>query len=161
MRISRTQAIGATVGLVALSAFAPMAHASPPTGLTGPPLATASFDRRVDVHHNGVRLRTGEATDVRVQQFDFAPGSTSGWHHHPGLVVVVVASGSVTLWDVHCKTKVYGPGLPNGAAFIENGNQPGQATSAMGARTYATYIVPKADPSVFRVEDDAPACATT
>lgn len=159
MKVNRRQVIGATVGLVALAAFAPTAYASLPTGLTPTTLATASLDRHVRVHSDGVRLRTKEPTDVRVQQLVFAPDSSSGWHHHPGLVMVVVASGSVTLWDEHCKATMYGPGLPNGAAFIESGDDPGQVTSAEGATNYATYVVPKVNPAVFRIEDDAPRCA--
>jgi quercetin dioxygenase-like cupin family protein len=160
MRVNRTQVVGATIGLLALAASAPMAEASPPTGLTSTTLATGSLDRPVKVHNDGVRLRTKKATDIRVQQLVFAPGSSSGWHHHPGLVTIVVASGSVTLWDEHCKAKSYGPGLPNGAVFIESGDEPGKVTSAGGATNYATYIVPKADPAVFRIEDEAPRCAS-
>lgn len=146
--------------MVALAAFVPAAHASPPTGLTPTTLATASLDRPVRVNNDGVRLRTKKATDVRVQQIVFAPGSSSGWHHHPGLVMVVVASGSVTVWNQHCKTTTYGPGLPHGAAFIESGDEPSQVTSAQGATNYVTYIVPKVTPAVFRIEDDPPRCAS-
>ena len=160
MKVTRKHIIGgATVGVVVLAAFAPTAYASPPTGLTSTILATASLDRPVQFHNDGVRLQTKQATDVRVQQFVFAPGSSSGWHHHPGVVMVVVASGSVTVWNEHCKATVYGPGLPNGAAFIESGNEPGQVTSATGATNYVTYVVPKVDPAVFRIEDDPPRCA--
>jgi hypothetical protein len=74
--------------------------------------------------------------------------------------MVVVASGSVTSWNEHCKATVYGPGLPNGAAFIEVGDDPGQVTSAAGATVYTTYIVPKVSPAVFRIEDVAPRCAS-
>jgi hypothetical protein len=55
---------------------------------------------------------------------------------------------------------MYGPGLPNGAAFVEVGDEPNLVTSAAGATNYATYIVPKVQPAVFRVEDNLPRCAT-
>jgi len=160
MKVNRIQVIGVTVGMVAVTAFASTADASPSTGFTPTVLATASLDRPVHVHSDGVKLTTKEATDVRVQQVVFAPGGSSGWHHHPGIVMVVVASGSVTSWNEHCKATVYGPGLPNGAAFIEVGDDPGQVTSAAGATVYTTYIVPKVSPAVFRIEDVAPRCAS-
>lgn len=160
MKVHRKQVIGATLGTVALLALTHTADASPWTGFTPTTLATASFDTPVKVHHDGVRLKTKEPTDLRVQQAVFAPGGSSGWHHHPGLVLVMVASGSVTVWDEHCNKTDFGPGLPNGAAFIETSDKPGQVTSSTGATNYTTYIVPKADPAVFRTDDVAPPCAT-
>jgi quercetin dioxygenase-like cupin family protein len=160
MKVNRIQVMGVTVGMVALTAFASTAYASPSTGFTPTVLATASLNMPVRVRHDGVRLTTKEATDVRVQQVVFAPAGSSGWHHHPGIVMVVVASGSVTAWDEHCKATMYGPGLPNGAAFIESGDEPGQVTSGAGATVYTTYVVPKVSPAVFRIDDVAPRCAS-
>jgi quercetin dioxygenase-like cupin family protein len=160
MKVHRTHVIGAAVGMVALAAFSHTANASPATGFTTTTLATGNLNAPVKVRHDGVRLATKNDTDVRVQQVVITPGGSSGWHHHPGIVLVVVSSGSVTFWDEHCNKTNYGPGLPNGATFIESADEPGQVTSAAGATNYATYIVPKGTPSVFRVEDVAPACAT-
>lgn len=160
MKVHRTHVIGATLGMGALVAFTHTAYASPGTGFTQTPLVTARFNAPLKAKHDGVKITTKEATDVRVQQVVFAPGGSSGWHHHPGLVTVMVASGSVTVWDEQCNKTDYGPGLPNGAAFIESGDEPGQVTSSTGATNYATYIVPKASPSVFRIEDAVPPCAT-
>ena len=160
MKVHRTHIIGASVGMVALAAFTHTANASPASGFTPTTLATGRLNAPVKVHHDGVRLTTKQDTDVRVQQVQITPGGTSGWHHHPGIVIVVVSSGSVTFWDDHCNKTDYGPGLPNGATFIESGDQPGQVTSAAGATNYATYIVPKGNASVFRIEDAAPGCAT-
>jgi quercetin dioxygenase-like cupin family protein len=160
MKVNRIHVIGATVGMVALTTFAHAAYASPSAGFTPTTLATASLHKPVRVQSDGVRLTTKEATDVRVQQVVFAPGGSSGWHHHPGIVVVVVASGSVTVMNEHCKAKMYGPGLPNGATFIESGHERGLVTSAAGATSYVTYVVPKVNPAVFRIEDVAPRCAS-
>ena len=159
MKVHRTPVIGATVALVALVAFTNNANASPASGFTTTTLATGTLNP-VKVRHDGVRLTTKEVTDVRVQQVEIAAGGSSGWHHHPGIVVVVVSSGSVTFWDEDCNKTDYGPGLPHGATFIESSDRPGQVTSAAGATNYATYIVPKGNPSVYRIEDVAPGCAT-
>jgi hypothetical protein len=104
-------------------------------------------------------LTTKDPTDVMVQKIVIAPGGSSGWHHHPGIVIIAVQSGSVTFWDADCNPTTYGPGLPNGAVLTETGDEPGQVTSAGGATTYTTFVAPSADPPVFRIEDDPPPCA--
>jgi len=77
---------------------------------------------------------------------------------HPGLVLVTVESGSVTLWQSDCSSTTYGPGLPDGAVFVEGGDEPVQATSTTGAVNYVVLVAPSADPSVFRIEDDPISC---
>ena len=159
MQVNRKQVIGAAAGLVALAAFAPTAYASPASGLAPTTFATANLDHTLNVQNGGVSLRTKVATTARVQEIIFAVGASSGWHHHPGVVMVVVAKGSVTVWNAHCQATTYGVGLPDGAAFFESGDEPNLVTSTDGATNYVTYLVPKVDPPVFRVEDSAPACA--
>ena len=151
-------AVALAVGAVVT--FATVALGSPASGVTTTLLVSkADFDQAVHVNSDRVKFQTKDATDVRISKLDFAPGSSSGWHHHPGTVVVTVASGSVTHWDESCNQETYGPGLPNGAVFAEGGDEPGQVTSATGATTYATNVAPSADPPVFRIEDDPPPCA--
>jgi quercetin dioxygenase-like cupin family protein len=129
----------------------------PGSGVTSTNLVTADFDQTVHMNSDGVKFQTKDATDVRVQRLDFAPGAYSGWHHHPGIIVVAVASGAVTLWDSDCNSETYGPGLPSGEVFAEGGDHAVQATSTNGATVYVTYVAPSADPPVFRIEDDLPA----
>jgi hypothetical protein len=86
-------------------------------------------------------------------------------------VIVTVASGAVTFskfvpdgehGDRHgsgCSSKTYGPLLPNGAVFVESGDDPAQASSAGGATVYVTFVAPHANPPVFRIEDTPPPCA--
>jgi hypothetical protein len=135
-----------------------VALGSPGSGTTATNLVTANFDHTVQVNSDRVKFQTKDSTDVRVQRLVFAPGSSSGWHHHPGLVLVTVESGSVTLWQADCSSTTYGPGLPDGAVFAEGGDEPVQATSTNGATNYVVFVAPNADPPVFRVEDDAISC---
>ncbi len=74
------------------------------------------------------------------------------------MVVVVVKTGSLTLWDSDCHSTTYGPDLPNGAVFTESGDDPGEVTSEGGATSYVTLIAPDANPAVFRIEDAAHSC---
>jgi hypothetical protein len=149
----------AIIVLVGGAALAPAALGSPGAGFTAPVLVDANLDHDVRLSGDGVKLQTKELTDVRVQRFDFQPGSYTGWHHHPGIVVIAIAAGSLTFVDANCHTSTYGPGLPNGSVFTESGDDPGQVISANGATSYVTYIAPRANPPVFRIEDNPPPCA--
>jgi hypothetical protein len=123
-------------------------------------LVTANFDHTAHMNSDEVKFQTKDPTDVRIQRLVFAAGAYSGWHHHPGIILVSVEFGAVTLWDSNCNSETYGPGLPNGAVFVEGGDDPVQATSTDGATAYVTYVAPSADPPVFRIEDDPPPCAS-
>ncbi len=136
-----------------------MAFGSPPSGFTATPLVIANFDDTVHLNSDRIKFQTKDPTDVTVQKIVIDPGGSSGWHHHPGIVIIAVQSGSVTFWDSDCNKSTYGPGLPNGAVLTEAGDERGQVTSAEGATTYATLIAPSANPPVFRIEDDPPPCA--
>lgn len=157
---SKKKWTAATVGVAVIGTVAAVALGSPPSGFVGdPPLVTANFDGTVNVNSDGIKFQTKHPTDVRVQKVNISAGGYSGWHHHPGIVIVAVASGSVTFTQSDCSSKTYGPGLPNGAVFVEGDDDPGQASSTSGATLYATFVAPDANPPVFRIEDDPPHCA--
>jgi quercetin dioxygenase-like cupin family protein len=157
---SKKKWIAATVGVAAIGTFATVALAShTPVGFTPTTLVTANFDETVHLNSDRVKFQTKEPTDVRVQRVDISPGGRSGWHHHPGIVIVAVESGTVTVTHSDCSSETYGPGDPNGAVFTEGGDEPMQASSTTGATLYATFVAPSADPFVFRIDDhDFPGC---
>jgi hypothetical protein len=88
--------------------------------------------------------RASSASSARIPRTP--PGGYSGWHHHPGIVIVTVASGDVTFTNSDCSSTTYGPGLPAGSVFVEGGDDPGQASSAGGATVYATFVAPHVAP---------------
>ena len=159
MKLNRKHVLAATVGAVAIGSLGPAAIASPPSGFTPTNLVRADLDTRVRLNSDRIKFQTKDPTDVLVQKIVIDPGGSSGWHHHPGMVLVAVQSGSVTVWDSNCRRTTYGPGLPHGSVFVESGDEPGLVTSAAGATSYATLVAPNANPPVFRIEDDAPPCA--
>src|SRR5260221_8275762 len=67
-------------------------------------LATAGQGdvQRADVgrgtHANAGTIRFDAGHQTVVYTATFAPGSTSGWHRHPGAVIVVVKSGTLTTY---------------------------------------------------------------
>lgn len=150
------------LGIAAASLIGVPAMASPGSGVAPTNLSTVTLAGDFDANHDRLKLQTKDATTVREQRLDFAAGGHTGFHHHPGIVIVSVASGMVTLVDgATCARENYGPGSANGAIFIEADDHPHEATSSDGATVYVTYIVPNNGGSpVFRVEEPVPFCAT-
>jgi quercetin dioxygenase-like cupin family protein len=134
-----------------------MAVANPGTLITMTILGhRATLETRVQVNDDRIKLQTKGATDVQVQTITFRPHGTSGWHFHPGVVIVVVESGQVTTHDSNCQTTTYGPHQ----SFVESGTQPfmvSNESDTTNAVVYATFIAPAG--STFRIETDPPACA--
>lgn len=151
-RIAAIVALG-TAALIAVPALA-----STGFGITSTILATGDLDETVNINHDRVKFQTKGPADVRVQKLEFGAGAYTGWHHHPGVVIVTVASGLITTVQADCSTKTYGVGSGNGSVFVEGHDTPMEARSADGGVVYATYVAPDATPRVFRIEDDALTC---
>lgn len=102
-----------------------------------------------------VKFRTKGAVDFVTQKITIAASGTSGWHTHPGVVLVTVASGALVRYHSDCA----GTTLPAGAAFTESGRDPAlvRNESATEAVVYVTYLVP-AGTSALRVDADNPGC---
>jgi quercetin dioxygenase-like cupin family protein len=154
----RTRILIALVS-VAVVAFAGAAFATPPTGFTTNLLARGTA---VDLHakHDGIRVssRHGGPAEVAVATVTIDPGGSSGWHHHPGIVLVVVQSGTVTFYDKNCRGDVH----PAGETFVESSDSPGLAknTGTETAVVGATFIIPAstppAPPTPLRIDDPQP-----
>jgi hypothetical protein len=158
---SKKKWAAATVGAVVIASFATVALASPGSGFAPTNLVTANLNSGVHLNSDRVKFQTKDQTYVRVQSITIAPGGNSGWHHHPGIVIVAVQSGAVTFTRSDCSSQTYGPGLPNGAVFVEGDDDAGQASSAGGATLYATFVAPNTGPvtsTTFRVENDPVLC---
>jgi quercetin dioxygenase-like cupin family protein len=153
--LSRKKWTAAIIGVVVIGTFAAVALASLPSNSTTTVLATGNLDNSVQLNTDRIKFQTKDPTVVRVQKVVFGPGGSSGWRHRPGIAIITVASGAVTVRESDCSTTTYGAG----AVFIESGDDPGQVTSVDGATTYATLVVPNDNPPVFRIDDAVPACA--
>ena len=162
MRVSGSKKkwIAATVGVAVIGTFVTVALAShTPFNFTTTPLVTGDLTHKVKLNSDRIKFQTKGRTDVRVARIEIAPGGHSGWHHHPGIVIITVLSGAVTFTHSDCSSKTYGPGLPDGAVFVEGGDDPAQASSTLGATSYATFVAPDANPQpITRLEDDAVSC---
>ena len=112
---------------------------------------------KIDAKHNGIELESRGPASVAVVKVKIEPGGSSGWHHHPGIVLVEVKRGAVDFYDADCDKNTYRAG----DGFIETRNKPSLAHNASdtkGAVLYATFIVPSSTPADgLRVDDPQPA----
>ena len=100
----RKKLIAAIVGAAVFGAFAGVALGSAGVGFVPTTFATGNLNYDVKWNSDRVKFQTKDRTDVRVQRIDIAPGGFSGWHHHPGIVIVTVASGQVTFTNSDCSS---------------------------------------------------------
>ncbi|MGW3624682.1 cupin domain-containing protein [Streptomyces sp. NPDC000880] len=136
--------------LAALATVPSAANATPGSGVSGTVLAQG-------VSQETLKLKTNGRTDVVVRTITVAPGGSTGWHHHPGQLLAVVKSGTLTRTLDDCSVEV----TPAGTAFIE----PSGATHRHIGRNlgsepvvlYVTYLLPAGSP--LSVDADAPPCA--
>lgn len=109
-------------------AVAVTAFATPSTGvLAGPVLARASFANLVTLKFKtklGPKdqdvVHVYRARETVVQQIVFSPGGQTGWHSHPGPVVVLIKTGTMTFYDGDdptCSPHTYSAGQ----SFIDSG----------------------------------------
>ena len=100
-------------------------------------------------------LKSHDNTDIAVANVVVTPGGHSGWHFHPGPVLVVVKTGTITFYmgdDPTCSPHVH----PAGTTFIENGGMVGIARNegTVEATVTATFFVPTGSP--LRIDAPAP-----
>jgi quercetin dioxygenase-like cupin family protein len=152
-----TLAVGSAVTVLALSGLAAStASATPATGsvTTNPttPLK-ARLAGPLKAKADGVSLKIKEDATVRHFDLTYGPGATSGWHEHPGIVLAVVKSGTVTRKTKCEPTETFTVGqafTEVGAHFVRN---PGTEPAVLGI----TQILP-ADAPAFRVDLERPKC---
>ena len=125
------------------------------SGFSATLLARGTIAKSSDISAHGIEFSAPRNVRVLTQQVEFANGGTSGWHTHPGLVVVTVMLGALRVTDGCHAPVVY----PAGSSFVEPPETPGlveNASATTPARSFATLVVPqKMDP---RTDVLAPNC---
>ena len=98
-------------------------QATPASGVTSTPLARGQLDEidaKVKTGAWKSELRTKGASDVHVIENRFAPGATFGWHSHPGPSLVIIKSGTLSVYhgdDATCTAQTYSAGM----GFVDEG----------------------------------------
>jgi quercetin dioxygenase-like cupin family protein len=145
--------------LGALAIASASALATPSSGLTSERLGSVVIDGRIDMNRAGIRLKTNKPVEVFTQKLTFAPGGTSGWHHHPGANFVSVVEGTLTYYDDKCTRRTY----PAGSGFSHSNRDVHIARneSSSNVVVFVTYVKPAPMPRLPNsVDEPAPAgCA--
>jgi quercetin dioxygenase-like cupin family protein len=160
MRVAAAVAFG--VGFLLLVG---VALATPGMGVLSTPvhargtLEPTSGDNLIVNSKSGVHVKTKGSVDLVTQELNFAPGGHTGWHSHPGPVLVTVKAGSLQLIyadDETCQGTVY----EAGDSFVDRGDERvhiARASPFDGMVLWATYFVPgTAGTTPFRIDEPDP-----
>jgi hypothetical protein len=149
----------AVVGLVCilLAACVVITMASPAVGVTPTLIGRgtyAAFKVKSDNAFFEYEAEAKPAVDMVVRTHDYAPGSSTGWHTHPGPVFITVTEGKVTFYeadDPTCTPKV----VSAGEGYVDTGRgHIGRNETGQPAKDVTVIIAPVGLP--FRGELPAP-----
>lgn len=106
-------------------------------------------EHEVEIHSKG-------PSDVLQSELVFQPGGDTGWHTHPGPVVVVVKSGALTEVQSNGCIVVH----PAGSVFFETKGEVHRAFNQTGGVTdvYATFISPVGAQPLLPAADPGAVC---
>jgi quercetin dioxygenase-like cupin family protein len=144
------------VALVLVGILAGSALATSSSGFHGTPLARGTTTGPMQFNVGSIKFQTKDQVDIATATVTFDPLGQSGWHSHPGVVLVTVTSGTVTFYQADCSFIVY----PAGSSFVESNGATGLArneSSTDNAVVYVTYIVPAGAPAL-RIDQPDPGC---
>jgi quercetin dioxygenase-like cupin family protein len=129
-------------------------------------LSTGTVNHDVNAHAHvalagteegfNAQIETEGAANFIVQDVKFSPGGTTGWHSHPGVLLLSLAadSGPIDWYDAHCVKHTYNAGdsWTEGTTLHDVVNH-----SSIDAHFIVTYVVAKGVNK--RTDQAAPACA--
>ena len=150
--------IGLLVGSAAMSG------ASPPSGVTPTLIARGTFPefkvkstRQGDVDFQAI---SRAPMDVVVRRHAYAPGGYTGWHSHPGPVLITVTKGELTFYEYDggdCNKVVLRAGQTFQPGYVDSGrghfvrNESGQDAEDV------SVIMAPTNGAAFRGELEPPA----
>ena len=108
-----------------------------------------SDEKHVNLHVNG-------PSDTLQALLVFQPGAETGWHIHPGPVVVVVKSGALVETHSDGCTTLH----PTGSVFFESAGEVHNATNQTNgvAEVYATFLSPEGAQPLIPVQNPGGVC---
>ena len=137
------------------------ALATPGAGIVGLVHARGTNADELNIHSaGGIKLKTQGPVDFVTQQITIGPGGTTGWHSHPGPVLVTVKAGALTLVyadDPTCEGRTY----TAGQSFVDRGAETVHTALNLGTtpvELWATYLVPGTAGAPFRIDAPDPGC---
>jgi quercetin dioxygenase-like cupin family protein len=148
-----------------LSSSATVAVATPPEGIVSATVfaGPAGFADRTDLkfrikkEHGQEVISVKRSEDTVIQQVIIAPAGHTGWHTHPGPVVVLIMSGTLSFYDGEdptCTARTYSAG----EAFVDSGQGHVHIARNEGSENlelWAIYFDVPAD-GIFRIDAPSP-----
>jgi quercetin dioxygenase-like cupin family protein len=151
----RTAGAVVVIAIAIATVAAPIALANTSAVLA----ARARLSDSVVINQDRMKFQTKGPTDFQMQTITFSPGGDSGWHHHPGIIWVLVEQGAITIYDENCQAVKT---VSAGNVFTEGGPEPMivRNEGVGDAIVYNTQVAPAGEP--FRINDytTAPAPCT-
>jgi quercetin dioxygenase-like cupin family protein len=141
-----------TVGVSVLALLALIvgaALANTPSGVKATPVTATQITRatlgKFEAENKGIKVKSLQrSADLAIVKVVIEPGGSTGWHHHPGVVLVPVKAGTVTEYDARCHKSIY----EAGKGFVESNGEVHLVRNEgeVKAVLYATFLVPTATP---------------
>jgi quercetin dioxygenase-like cupin family protein len=154
--MSRSIIPATILAIVAVVGASSAVFATNPVGQTASNLVAGTLSSISVVNTDRIKFQTKGDVDVAMFTVTYDPAGTSGWHTHPGVVLVTVKTGAV-LRQLGCADPIQ---YTAGDTFVESDEQPaGRVSNASAvdpAVLQATQVFPPGSPR--RVDADAPAC---
>jgi quercetin dioxygenase-like cupin family protein len=153
LRVTRRGVLLATALLAVLAGTALATAAS---GFHAAVLARGTTAAALDFNNDRIKFQTKGPVDFATATVTIDPLGSSGWHSHPGVVLVTVASGTVTFYEADCSSISHAAGT----SFVESDGDTGLArneSATTPAVVYVTYIVPAGAPAL-RIDQPNPGC---
>jgi quercetin dioxygenase-like cupin family protein len=145
------------VGVIFL-AVVTIARAEPAKGVSPNVIGRATFDAfnlQADPRALEFSAQAKRPVDMIVRTHDYAPGSSTGWHSHPGPIFIQVIEGQVTFYerdDPTCTPKV----ISKGQGYVDTGKgHLGRNETGAAAKDVSVILAPVGQ--TFRGELEAPA----
>jgi quercetin dioxygenase-like cupin family protein len=156
MTSRRSFSLAAFVAIAMAMMAVAVVQATPPSGQHPSTPTVGALDDAIVINTDRIKFQTKDPIDVATYSVTYDGGGFSGWHTHPGLILVTVQSGSVVRM-VGCSSSTY----VAGQSFIESDEQEvgaiANASATEQAVVLATQITPRG--SARRIDAaDAPAC---
>ena len=110
------------------------------TSVTATPLTRGTLGK-VKAENDGITVESvPDSADIVTVKVVVKPGGSTGWHHHPGITLVSVASGTATEYRADCEKTV----LKAGEGFFEGTDEPHIVRNEgnVDAVLYPTFLIP-------------------
>src|SRR5215217_3771581 len=125
------------------------ALANTPSGVKATPVTATQITRaplgNFEAENKGIEVESvRRSADVAIVKVVIEPGGSTGWHHHPGVVMVPVKAGTVTEYDAECQATT----IQAGHGFVESKSEVHLVRNEGDVRAvlFATFLVPSATP---------------